>query len=197
MASDYENLAAAYETDTSKLIAEVDCTAESSQALCQEHGVEGFPTLKYGNPTSLFDYEGGRDFDSMYAFVNSDVKLSCSPFNLELCNDDEKKVIKDVMKMDDKALEEEIAKVDAVMKEADEDLEKGIEGLQARFEAMMSKHEAEMDKIKEEADYKLMKSVLKLKKVEAGITDDDDEEGLGGDDDWEEDDDDDEMGEEL
>ncbi len=194
MASDFEKLAAAHEGDSSKLIAEVDCTDPKSEALCQENGVQGFPSLKYGDPSSLADYQGGRDFQSMHGFVLSDVKVSCSPFNVDLCSDEEKKMIGDVMELDDEEIAKKVEEAESLMKEADEELEKGIEGLQSRFQSMMEKHEDEVEKMKENFDYNLMKAVLKMKKADAGITDDDDDEEAFDDDD--DDDDDDEYGEE-
>lgn len=168
MASDYEKLAEAHASSTDKVIAEVDCTDDNAKALCQEHGVQGFPTLKYGDPAALTDYNGGRDFDSLNDFVSQELKLSCSPFNLDLCNDDEKKLIEDIMKMDDDKLNDEIDKVEQIMEEADKVLQEGIEGLQERFESMMSAHEENLDKMKAESNYDLKKTILSMKKKETG-----------------------------
>lgn len=49
MAADWEKLANDYVNHASILIAEVDCTLEENDDLCQENGVQGFPTLKYGS----------------------------------------------------------------------------------------------------------------------------------------------------
>merc|ERR1712012_892757 len=35
------------------LIAEVDCTEEGNKDLCAANGVQGFPTLKWGDPSAL------------------------------------------------------------------------------------------------------------------------------------------------
>lgn len=37
---------------------DVDCTA-AGQPLCEANGVKGYPTIKYGDPEDLQDYEGG------------------------------------------------------------------------------------------------------------------------------------------
>ena len=39
------------------LVADVDCTTEG-KPLCEENGVQGFPTIKWGSPDALEDYEG-------------------------------------------------------------------------------------------------------------------------------------------
>ena len=43
------------------LVADVDCTADG-QSLCSTKGVSGYPTIKYGDPTDLQDYQGGRKY---------------------------------------------------------------------------------------------------------------------------------------
>ena len=63
---------------------------------------------------------------------------------------------------------------------------------------MMEKHEAEVEKMKSEADYKLMKSVLAMRKKEVGDEDEDEAADDDDDEDIEDDDDDDyDMGDEL
>ena len=54
----WNEMAAEYKASTSVLIAEVDCTAEED--LCNKHGVEGFPELKYAESgaSELEDFEG-------------------------------------------------------------------------------------------------------------------------------------------
>merc|ERR1719432_647369 len=40
-----------------QLIADVDCTA-AGKPLCDNAGVKGYPTLKWGDPSDLQDYQG-------------------------------------------------------------------------------------------------------------------------------------------
>ena len=73
-----------YADHASILVADVDCTA-GGKPLCDTNGVKGFPTLKYGDPSSLEDYEGGRDETALKKFV-SELKHVCSPANMDLCD---------------------------------------------------------------------------------------------------------------
>jgi thiol-disulfide isomerase/thioredoxin len=50
MAPAWEKLADEWAGHAIGMIAEVDCTEPSGQSLCEEYGVEGFPTLMYGDP---------------------------------------------------------------------------------------------------------------------------------------------------
>mmetsp|Transcript_42015 Transcript_42015/g.75466 ORF Transcript_42015/g.75466 Transcript_42015/m.75466 type:complete len:181 (-) Transcript_42015:107-649(-) len=55
------------------LIADVDCTT-AGKALCSQHGIRGYPTIKYGDPSDLKDYSGARDFDSLLEFAKENLK---------------------------------------------------------------------------------------------------------------------------
>ncbi|KAK9811676.1 hypothetical protein WJX72_008165 [[Myrmecia] bisecta] len=45
----------------------VDCTANA--AICQEYGVQGYPTLKFASKGRVEDYQGGRELDSLKTFA--------------------------------------------------------------------------------------------------------------------------------
>ncbi|KAK5009765.1 hypothetical protein LTR28_013532, partial [Elasticomyces elasticus] len=66
----YEELAISYESSKSKVsIAKVD--ADEHKELGRRFGVQGFPTLKWfdGKSDKPEDYKGGRDLESLTAFV--------------------------------------------------------------------------------------------------------------------------------
>ena len=52
------------------LIGDVDCTVE--HGLCDENGVEGYPTVKYwvAGGKQAQEYYGGRDLQSLQRFVD-------------------------------------------------------------------------------------------------------------------------------
>merc|ERR1711939_344982 len=70
------------------LVADVDCTVH--QDLCGKHGVQGYPTIKYGDPNNMEDYQGGRDFDDLQKFAKENLGPSCGPANLDLCDAEQK-----------------------------------------------------------------------------------------------------------
>ena len=67
MAPTWEELGDAYENSKKVVIADVDCTADGNDALCQKYGVTGYPTLKYFTPpdTEGEVYEGGRELKDL------------------------------------------------------------------------------------------------------------------------------------
>lgn len=64
---------AEFEGSATQLVADVDCTAEG-EPLCEENGVQGFPTLKWGDPSDLQDYQGGRSFEDLKKFATENLK---------------------------------------------------------------------------------------------------------------------------
>ncbi|KAE8739622.1 hypothetical protein FOCC_FOCC014887 [Frankliniella occidentalis] len=66
LAEDYNDAS----TETDVIIAKVDCTAET--ALCSEHDVTGYPTLKFfkaGHDEGT-KYRGGRDYEALKSYIS-------------------------------------------------------------------------------------------------------------------------------
>jgi len=92
------------------LIGDVDCT-ESGKDLCEKHGVQGFPTIKYGDPDDLKKYEGGRTYDHLKQFADESLGPQCGPGeNIDLCSEKVKAKIEKYMKMSADELQEKIDK---------------------------------------------------------------------------------------
>merc|ERR1712193_146090 len=108
-----------YKGSSTALVADVDCTTEGKE-LCETHGVRGYPSIKWGDPSALEDYQGGRSLKDLQDFAAENLKPICSPSNLDLC-DDEKKA--------------EIEKYKA-MPDAEEAFNTGLKGLQETYEKL-------------------------------------------------------------
>jgi len=67
-----------FETSTTSLVADVDCTT-GGQSLCEKVGVRGYPTIKYGDPSDLQDYNGGRSYDELKKFADENLGPTCGP----------------------------------------------------------------------------------------------------------------------
>jgi len=165
MASDWETLADDF-AGTDALIAEVDCTDDQNDKLCSENGVQGFPTLKYGTPSALDDYQGGRDYDSLKTFADENLKPSCSPFNIELCEGEQKAQIESYSSMSEADLKAKVDAVDEIITAADAEFEAGLEKLQQTYEDMQEAHEQKLADEKTNSNYKIIKSVMAFKKTQ-------------------------------
>jgi len=170
MAPDWEELSAAWEGNAEGLIAEVDCTIEESKPLCEANGVQGFPTLKYGEPSDLQDYQGGRTLDDFTKFASENLKPMCSPAKLELCDDEKKAEIEKLMTMDDDALQVAIAAEEKKSADAEDEFKQAVEGLQATYQKLMDDKDATIAAVKA-SGLGLMKSVSSFKAKQSAGSD--------------------------
>lgn len=135
MAPDWEKLSAEWENSDVGLVAEVDCTAEG-KPLCDANGVRGFPTLKYGDPSGLDDYQGGRAYSDLAKFATDNLKPMCSPANLDLCDDDKKKQIEEYLAKSESDLEALIAAEETKLDEAEETFKNEVQKLQEAYQKL-------------------------------------------------------------
>lgn len=117
------------------LIADVDCTAEG-KPLCEQVGVQGFPSIKWGDAGSLEDYEGGRDYDALKKFAKDNLKPLCSPANLDLCDEDKKAEITKYQGMPAEELSKLIEEKKAEMKAAEDTFTEEVKKLQDTYSQM-------------------------------------------------------------
>lgn len=132
----WDKLGDEYKGSKTVLIGDVDCTKE--QDLCQKYGVQGYPTIKYftGATSAQGDaYNGGRDYDALSAWAKENLGPTCGAENIDLCNDEQKKTIKEKQAMSEADLDKEIAAAEGELKKADEDLEELLKSLQSQYEA--------------------------------------------------------------
>jgi len=154
----WDKLMKEYKDHKTIVIADVDCTAEG-KSLCDKNEVQGFPTIKFGDPDNLDDYEGGRDLDELQKFAKENLGPKCGPANLDLCDAEKKAQIEKFMAMDAAALTAAIEEKEGLLKDENSKFEKAVEQLQATYEEL-SKTKDENIKAVKESGLGLMKSVL-------------------------------------
>lgn len=159
MAPDWEKLADEYASNPTALVAEVDCTAEG-EGLCGE--VQGFPTLKYGDPDALEDYEGGRSYDDLKKFAEENLKPMCSPANIDLCDDEKKAEIKKFQGMVGAELDKLIEEGEAKVKDAEKTFSDELQKLQDTYERLTKERE-ETEAAVKASGLGMMKTVKALK----------------------------------
>lgn len=167
MAPDWEKLAGEWEGHAVGLIAEVDCTEEETRPLCDANGVQGFPSLKWGDPSALEDYEGGRTYDDFAKFATENLKPVCSLANLDLCDDEKKALINGFLAKSEDELKAEIKVKEGLLEDAENEMKTEVEKLQATYEALMKTKEEKENEIKG-SGLTLMKAVLKSKASASG-----------------------------
>jgi hypothetical protein len=135
------------------LIADVDCTGDA-KPLCEQNGVEGFPTIKWGDASALENYEGGREYEDLKKFAKENLKPMCSPNNIDLCDDEKKKEISDLQALGAEELSKKIEEKKAEQKAAEETFAAEVKKLQEHYE--------KLQKDKDEAVANVKKSGLGL-----------------------------------
>jgi len=157
----WDKLMKKYADHKTALVADVDCTADGKD-LCESVGVQGFPTIKWGDPSALEDYEGGRDFSDLETFAKENLKPLCSPTNLELCDAEKKAQIESFMKMSSEDLEKKIEDGEAALKEAESHFDAEVQKLQEKYEEL-SKEKTDKQKEIKDSGLGLLKAVKAAK----------------------------------
>jgi hypothetical protein len=153
----WDKLMAEFKDSKTALVADVDCTA-GGKDLCGEIGVRGYPSIKYGDPNSLEDYKGGRDFDSLKKFAEENLGPVCGPANLDLCDADKKAEIEKFSKMSDSDIEAAIKEKDGEIEKLEKDFKTFVDGLQKSYSASSEKKEKDVEAVKS-SGLGLMKAV--------------------------------------
>lgn len=162
MKPDWDKLMTDFEGHATILVGDVDCTAEG-KPLCDGNGVQGFPTIKHGDPASLEDYQGGRDFASLNKFAGG-LKPLCSPANLALCDDEQKANIEKIQAMSEEELDTAIAEADQKAADAESTFKSEVDKLQAAYTQLQADKEATLQEVKD-SGVGLLKSVRAAKKA--------------------------------
>jgi len=149
MKADWEKLMAEFKDSKEALVADVDCTADG-KSLCEELGVQGFPTIKYGDPSDLQDYQGGRTFDDLKAFASTNLGPQCGPKYLDLCDDAKKAEIAKFSAMSASELDAFVEKGAAKVEELEEAFKAFVGTLDAQVKEAGDKKEEIMPKLREE-----------------------------------------------
>jgi len=146
MKPDWDKLTAAFAGSASVVIADVDCTA-GGKSKCDEVGVRGYPSIKYGDPNDLQDYKGGRDFAALKKFADG-LGPTCGPANLDLCDDEKKKTIEEFKALGASKREEKIKEHEASVEKLESDFKAFVEGLQKSYQEASDKKDKDVEAVK-------------------------------------------------
>jgi len=147
MKPDWDTLMADYQDSKDSLVADVDCTA-GGKALCEKHDIKGYPTIKYGEPTDMKDYEGERTLSAFQTFAKENLGPTCGPDTIDLCDDVDKKFIEKFKKWDIDELDLAIEEKDAKMKNIEKTGQKTVDAIQKQITDLQEKGTKEHEKTK-------------------------------------------------
>jgi len=156
MKPDWDKLMAEYKDHASILVADADCTA-AGKSLCETHGVRGYPTIKSGDPSALEDYKGGRTLSDFQKHTKS-LKPSCSPANIDLCDDEKKAKIAELQALSASELDAKIKEKDGESAAAEASFKTQVDALQKKYEQLSKDKDEALEAVKE-SGLGLMKAV--------------------------------------
>lgn len=149
------------------VVADVDCTS-GGKSLCQRFEVNKFPSIKWGDPSTMEKYTGERDYDSLKKFAFESLKPKCSPVHQDRCGQKEKSLLAEFMALSEDELSERIEEGNQKIKEAEDTfdgetnmLHVEYDQLQERVKALQAKHE-QLQKDKDDAIADVRNSGLDL-----------------------------------
>ena len=150
-----------------QIIAEVDCTAEETQHLCNRFDVQAYPTLKFvqAGDASMQAYEGENSYDALYAFATQSVKPACVPANRGACDQQQLEFIDSMLAMSAMERRAEYERLAGPLKEEE-----------AKLATLNEKLEKLEDKVEEQEDLvdKLKASIgAKLRLVQSTLLEED------------------------
>jgi len=152
-----------FEKSTILLIAEVDCEGKGED-LCGSLGIEGYPSLKYGDVNQLEDYIGTFGFDELLEFVGKNLAPICSPAHLDLCSADQKKKIDTMYNQGIDKLEATLSefekKVESTESYHEKQMDQMYEAYEKKYDKLLGDKEKNLQALKEKNDYKLIKRVV-------------------------------------
>lgn len=158
MKPDWDKLMAEFSGSSDRLVGDVDCTA-AGKPLCDSNGIKQFPTLKYGDPTKMKEYNGDKDFSSLKDFVVS-LGPTCGPGNINLCDEEQAKWIKKFQALSPRDLDAAINHLNTKMKRAKETWEKQKAELNDEYDRAVKAKDDAIVKVKKQTGWEMMVGVL-------------------------------------
>jgi protein disulfide-isomerase A6 len=148
----WEKLEKEYASSKTLVIGNVDCTADNAKALCQEYGVQGYPTIRYftsATATQGDNYEGGREYADLAKFAASDTfGPKCGNDNMDLCSAEQKAFLDKANAMTPEDRAKEVATKASEFKAIESDFKNAVEALQAKYQELMKEKETKEEAFK-------------------------------------------------
>jgi protein disulfide-isomerase-like protein len=159
----WDSLMKEYDSSETVLVADVDCIG-AGKDLCEKVGVKGFPTIKWGDPSALEDYQGARDAETLKKFT-SELKPGCNVATLDNCDDEQQGTIKDLREKSVSDLESRVTSHDESKADAEAVFQSGVQRLQEKYQKLSDKKDKALADLAKESNIGLVRSVIAHKKT--------------------------------
>lgn len=150
-------MAEEWDGDKIGLVAEVDCTGDA-KPLCDAKGVYQFPTIKDGDPASLEVYDGARTYGDLLSFSKANLTPLCTPSNMEVCDDERKKLIEEYQHLTWGEIQTRIKEEQTQLQNINKKFDDAVQKLQDDYQARLDAKEQKIADIRS-SDLKLLQSI--------------------------------------
>jgi len=147
MKPDWDKLSSEYSDSKMVVVADVDCTVH--QGLCSEHGVRGYPSIKYFMAGEPEDYKGGRSYADLKKFIDSTMmEPACDSNNKDACTPEQLKSLEEAMAMSADARKTKVAEMTAEIKATEKTHEDLLQSLQSQYKKSQEDTETKVAELK-------------------------------------------------
>jgi len=147
MKPDWDKLATEFADSKMVVIGDVDCTVH--QGLCSEHGVRGYPTIKYFMGGDPDDYKGGRSLADLKKFAETTLmEPACDSNSKDACSPEQLKELEAAMALSADERKSQIETYTAEIKAAEKAHEDLLQSLQAQYKKSQEDTETKVDTLK-------------------------------------------------
>lgn len=153
----WDKLMHEYREHADVVIGDCDCTG-ACKGLCEEMGVQGYPTLKFGDPSALADYQGARDFDGLKRHAETELKPACSPARPDLCDEAQRTLIETLQALPAAELDADIATGEQEIAAVEARFKADVEKLQAAYTSLQDEKKSAVARV-QASGLGLMKAV--------------------------------------
>jgi len=153
----WDSLMSEYDDSETVVVADVDCIGTGKE-LCETMGVQGFPTVKFGDPSNLEAYKGGRDLEALQTFT-SELKPGCNVATLDNCDAAQTEIINELLSKSEKILTDMISDHATAIEAIETAFKTDVGQLQTAYTAMNTKKLEDIAALSKTVDISLVKSV--------------------------------------
>lgn len=149
---DWDRLMEEFENHSIGVVAQVICDQMNGlgKELCTRYEIRGLPSIMYGDPSYLQIYEGEKDFESLKAFAEENLKPMCGISYLDQCDDETKTLFEKFLAMDTETLDAAIEEQEKMLKDSRDEFFVGYSEIIETNKKLTKEKEQKIEEIKRE-----------------------------------------------
>ena len=133
-------------------------------SICHEYGIEHFPMAIWGDAESPEYYNNRHELDNyevLSKFAQANIsKPVCTVQRLQYCNDDERKMLDELMSKSIDELEKMELDIEQKLQEPEEKYQAGVRKIQEQHQALLDQYNEDIWRVRQETNFKWIQMVL-------------------------------------